>query len=162
MAAEQDWGFILATMANLFHMGPDAVANLTEAQISMYMENSGAIRLQRDMPQLSANFGQLSEEARQKMVDEADKAPDPNSLDARAWRIFIRNYQTAKEEALSESQSVTPLMGISPEAAEGIVRWWESGALYKLPGASTVWRVSLMPIHKQLLARAAQTPTLTP
>jgi hypothetical protein len=156
MAAEQDWGYILATMANLFYMGPDTVANLTETQLSMYMENSGAIRLQRDMPQLSANFGQLDEKARQKMVDEADKAPDPNSLDARAWRIFIRNYQTANDEALSESESAAPLLNVSPECAEGIVQWWETGRLNKLPDGAGIWLRHLMPIHRQLMARAAE------
>ncbi|WP_407543774.1 hypothetical protein Q0M94_28240 (plasmid) [Deinococcus radiomollis] len=143
-------------MASLYHFGPDAVANLTETQLSMYMENSGAIRLLRDMPQLAANFAQLDKEARQKLIDEAETPPDPNSLDSRAWKVFIRNYQTAREEA-AEVETITPLSSLSPEAAEGIVQWWSpGGGLYDLPEGPMIWREHLMPIYRALTARAAQ------
>jgi len=154
MADERNWGPIMAMLAHLYGFRPWDVARLTPEQLEMYIENSGFVRLQRDMPQLTASFAKLDADARQKLVNDEGKDPDPNSIDQRAWRVFTKSYRTV--EAEPEQEAATPLASLSPEAAEGIVQWWESGDLYKLPEGGLIWRTQLVGIHKQIQARAAQ------
>lgn len=140
-APERDWAPIMALMAHLYHMGPWDVERLTEGQLQMYMEQSGHIRLLDHLPMLQANFGQLNEEARLKLIADADKKPDPESVDARAWRIFIRTYQTEQEAA--KTAHAAPPLPIHPETAEAIIKWVELGEMSKGPDGARVWREDL-------------------
>ena len=143
----------MALLANVYGLKPWDVARLTETQIKMYLDQSGGVRLMQALPQLQANFSKLDEEARQKLVDTANKKSDPESLDARAWRVFIRSYQTDSEEA--EKVVTAQRLPISQGAAAAIVRMVETGELTREYAiGSLLWRTKIMDIWQQLLITA--------
>ena len=148
----RDWGPVMALMANLFHFKPWDVARLTPVQLQMYLAQSGGVRLMQALPALQANFAQLDEEARQKLIADADKPPDPESLDARAWRVFIRSYQTDSEEA--EKIVTAQALPISQGAAAAFVNMVETGELTRLTIGSLLWRLTVSPIWARLLVTA--------
>ena len=155
MQDERDWGPIMALLAHHYGFGPWDVERLSERQVDMYLSQIGFLRLMDHMPQLQANFGQLNEEARLKLIAEAGQKPDPDSVDARAWRIFIRNYQTESEEA--EQQAAAQALPLSQGAAAAFVQMIETGELTRdFALGSLWWRLKVLPIWLRLLATADQ------
>ena len=143
----------MALLAAVYGFRPWDVARLTPQQIEMYLEQSGSIRLMQALPQLQANFGKLDEEARLKLIAEAGKSHDPTTVDARAWKIFVRNYQTDREEVEKVQQAEA--LTISAGAATALVAMIESGELTRdFAMGSLMWRTRIMSRWHGLLAAA--------
>lgn len=153
MPEERDWGPIMALMAHLFHFKPWDVARLSPVQLQMYLAQSGGVRLMQALPQLQANFAQLDEEARQKLIADADKPSDPQSVGSQAWRVFIRQYQTDSEEA--EQAQTAQALPLSRGAAAALVGMVETGELTRdYAIGSLLWRTAVSPIWARLLITA--------
>ena len=153
--SEQDWGPIFVRLAAVYGFRPWDVEGMSEVQVKMYLDGSGSALLMKALPQLQANFAQLDEEARRKLIADADKPSDPQSVDSRAWRVFIRNYQTDSEEA--EKVAAAERLPLSRGAAAAIVNMVESGELTReYDMGSFFWRLKISPIWKSLLSTADQ------
>ena len=152
---ERDWGPIFIRLAAVYGFGPWDVERMTEGQIQMYLEGSGAALLMKALPTLQYSFSKYDDEARQKLIDTAETPPDPNSVSARAWRIFTRNYQTDAEEA--EKAAAVERLPISRGAAAAIVAMVETGELTRDYGmGSLMWRTRVMGIWHALIATAQE------
>ena len=148
--SEQDWGPIFVRLAAVYGFRPWDVEGMSEVQVKMYLDGSGSALLMKALPQLQANFAQLDEEARRKLIADADKPSDPQSVDSRAWRVFIRNYQTDSEEA--EKVAAAERLPLSRGAAAAIVNMVESGELTReYDMGSFFWRLKIMNIWQNLI-----------
>ena len=149
-----DGGDAAALICHYYHLKPWELDDLTDEQRDTLLSRVGLIRYYNDLPVLQAQFAKIDEEGIEKIIS---GSTDPKaSRRALAWEIYALRPYGLLVESDAASEAVSPLASISPEAAEGIVQWVESGDLYKLPEGAMVWRLSLLGIHKQLLARAEQ------
>lgn len=156
--SKQDWGQIMAVLAHYYGFKPWDVMKLSREQVDMYLAQTGMIRLARDMAQLTYHFGKLQDEDIQKMIDTASEKAEPDSLRARGWRVFIRQYQTDSAEA--EKAQAAEVLPMRPETAAAIVAWVEFGDQSRAPDGSRIWREDIMPLWPRLCATAdlLQTP----
>ena len=151
MPEERDWGPIMAIMAHLYGFKPWDVERLSEVQLQMFLAQAGYIRLMDHMPHLTYAFSKYDDKAIDQLLADADKEPDPTSKRSRAWRVYIRQYQTDADDA-QKTATAEPL-NIDPNAAEQIVRWVESGEMSRTPIGSAAW-LQVMPIWDRLTATA--------
>jgi hypothetical protein len=129
--------------------------DLTDEQRDLYLSRVGLLRYYNDLAALQKMFGALDEEAIEKIIKgDTDPKAERRAL---AWELFALKPYGLLAEVDSDTQTITPLNSLSPEAAEGIVQWWSpSGGLYDLPEGPMIWREHLMSQHRQLISRAAQ------
>ena len=154
-APERDWGPVFVRLAAVYGFRPWDVERMSEDQIQMYLEGSGAALLMKALPTLQYSFGKFDDEARQKLIDTADHPPDPNSVGARAWRIFTRNYHTDAEEA--EKAVSAERLPISRGAAAAIVAMVETGELTRDYGMGSLFcRTLVMGIWHALIATSVE------
>lgn len=155
-----DGGDAAALLVHYYHLKPWELDDLTDEQRDTLLSRVGLIRYYNDLPYLQKMFGGLDDEGIEKILN-----PPPQDAEAKfkaerkslAWDLFALRQYGLLAEVSTDAQTVTPLASLSPEAAEGIVLWWSpGGGLYDLPEGPLIWREILLPLHKQLVARAAQ------
>jgi hypothetical protein len=149
-----DGGDAAAILVAFFGFRPDELDDLTDEQRELFLSRFGLVRYYRDLPFLQSQFAKIDDEGIEKIIA---GGTDPKAARrALAWELFaLRPYGLLDSEP-SGPESAAPLLTISPECAEGIVSWWETGKMSALPDAPVIWREHLQPIHRQLIARAAQ------
>lgn len=156
MAAEQDWGRVLSVLAHFYGFRPWEVERLTEAQLGMYLENIGYLRFLRDLAQLQYAFSKMDDDGINKMLAEASKPSDPNSLRARGWRHYVQSYNALDDEDARDATAPAAVLAMRPETAAAIVSWVESGEMSRAPDGARVWREDIFSLWQSLLATEAQ------
>lgn len=145
----------VAALLCAFYPGitPWNLDDLEDGQRDLYLKHLGLIRFYRDLPALQASFAKVDDEGVEKILNPPSEPDFKAKRRALAWEQYaLKPYGLLVEATEPEG----PQINLSAEAAEGLVRWWESGDLYKLPDGAQIWARHLAGIHRQLIGKAEQ------